>query len=288
MTTIQDALEAYKKAIRLKFEEEKTKEYSSFLLVPSRAQLRKLCVERFKNNTNIDDLKCFELFLGFEFNTGNKNKLQASTDKFRPIENFLKGETDLAEKVGINMAAILVDFQPRPFNKFAKLNSEDLTEEVKETNVATSKSNELLKNDDKPVFIEDDLVVTSKGNLKQKIGISSLVVLGLFGAKSMFLKEKECMEWKEDHYELVDCKDEQVGFANIKTIIPYNEIEFERRELNVCDTTTFFKGDKPIIWYSKKNNVIQFFNMDGENPENDAEIKKITPYIIEKYVGGCE
>jgi hypothetical protein len=288
MTTIQDALEAYKKAIRLKFEEEKTKEYSSFLLVPSRAQLRKLCVERFKNNTNIDDLKCFELFLGFEFNTGNKNKLQASTDKFRPIENFLKGETDLAEKVGINMAAILVDFQPRPFNKFAKLNSDDLTEEVKETNVATSKANELVTNDDKPVFIKNDLVVVSKGNLKKKVGIGSLVVLGLFGAKSMFFKEKACMEWKEDHYELVDCKDEQVGFANTKTIIPYNEIEFERRELNVCDTTTFFKGDKPIIWYSKKNNVIQFFNMDGENPENGAEIRKVTPYIIEKYVGGCE
>jgi hypothetical protein len=288
MTTIQDALEAYKKAIRVKFEEEKTKEYSSFLLVPSRAQLRKLCRERFKNNTNSDDLKCFELFLGFEFNAGNKNKFQASTDKFRPIENFLKGETDLVDKEGINMAAILVDFQPRPFNKFAKLNSDDWVEDAKETNVTTNKPINLINKEDKPVFVKDDLVIVFKGNLKQKVGIGSLVVLGLFGAKSMFFKEKECMEWKEDHYELVDCKDEQVEFASAKIIKPYNEMEFSRKELTVCDTTKFFNGDKPLVWYSKKNNVIQFFNMDGENPENGAEIKKVSKHIINTYVTSCK
>lgn len=288
MITIQDALEAYKKAIRVKFEEEKTKEYSSFLLVPSRAQLRKLCRERFKNNTNCDDLKCFELFLGFEFNAGNKNKFQTSTDKFRPIENFLKGETDLVDKEGINMAAILVDFQPRPFNKFAKLNPDDLTEEIKKTNVTTSKQNELVKKDDKPIIIKDDLIGVGKSKFKQKIGIGSLVVLGFFGVKSMFFKEKGCMEWKEDHYELVDCQSEEVGFANTKIIKPYNEIEFSRKELKVCDTTKFFNGDKPLVWYSKKNNEVQFFNIDGENPENGAELRKVTQYIIDKYVEDCE
>lgn len=288
MTTTHDALEGYKKAIRVKFEEEKTKEYSSFLLVPSRAKLRQLCIERFKHNESIDDLKSFEIFFGFEFESGNKNKLQAATDKFRPIETFLKGETDLVDIEGINVAAILVDFQPRPFKKFAKLNPGVLEEEVNETNVTTSKPSELIKKDEKPVFVKDNFTLTPKGNLKQKVGIGSLVVLGLFGAKNMFFKEKECMEWKEDHYELVECKSEQVGIANTKIIKPYNAMEFERKELKVCDTTSFFKGGKPVVWYSKKNNVVQFFNMDGENPENGAEIKKVTPHIIDTYVGDCE
>jgi hypothetical protein len=288
MTTTHDSLEAYKKAIRAKFEKEKTKEYSSFLLVPSRAKLRQLCIERFKNNDSSDDLKSFEIFFGFPFESGNKNRLQAATDKFRPIETFLKGETDLADIEGINLAAILVDFYPRPFKKFAKLNSDDWVEEGKETSVTTSKSINLVKKEDKPVFVKDDVVVVSKGNLKQKVGIGSLVVLGLFGAKSLFLQEKECMEWKEDHYELVDCKGEQVEFASVKIIKPYNEMEFSRKEITVCDTTKFFNGDKPIVWYSKKNNEIQFFNMDGENPENGAELRKVTQYIIEKYVGDCE
>ena len=288
MTTTHDALEVYKKAIRVKFEQEKTKEYSSFLLVPSRAKLRQLCIERFKNNESSDDLKSFEIFFGFEFNSSSKNKLQAITDKFRPIENFLKGETDLADYEGINIAAILVDFQPRPFKKFAKLNSDDLVEEVESSNVAKSKMNELIKNDEKPVFVKNDTIVSSKGNLKQKVGIGSLVVLGLFGVKSMFLKDKECMEWKEDHYELVNCGSEEAGFANTKIIKHYNEVEFNRRELTVCDSTKFFNGDKPIIWYSKKNNEIQFFNMDGENPENGAELKKISQHIIDKYVEACD
>lgn len=288
MITLQDALEAYKKAIRVKFEEEKTKEYSSFLLVPSRAQLRKLCVERFKNNGTIDDLRCFELFLGFEFNNGNKNKLLATTDKFRPIENFLKGDTDLADREGINMAAILVDFQPRPFTKFAKLYSGDLDDELQDSVGTKNNPNELAIKEEKPVFVKDDVSTIIKAGLKQKVGIGSLFVVGLFGAKSMFLKEKQCMEWKEDHYEMVDCQSEQLGLANSKIIKPYSEMEFNRRELKVCDTTKFFNGDKPLVWYSKKNNEKQFFNMDGENPENGAELKKVTPYIIEKYVGACE
>jgi len=288
MTTKNDALEEYKKAIRLKFEEEKGKEYSSFLVVPSRAKLRQLCIERLKHNNSIDDLKSFEIFFSFQFESGNKNKLQAVTDKFRPIENFLKGETDLADIEGINMAAILVDFQPRPFKKFAKLTSNDLAEEVKETNVVTDKPNNVIKNHEEVVFVKNEAIVASKGNLTQRVGIGSLMVLGLFGVKSMFFKEKECMEWKEDHYELVDCKAEQVRFATTKIIIPYNEIEFERKELKVCDTTTFFNGDKPVVWYSKKNNTIQFFNMDGDNPENGAEVKKITKHIIEKYVETCK
>jgi hypothetical protein len=288
MTTIHDALEVYKKAIKVKFEEEKTKEYSSFLLVPSRAKLRQLCIERLKDNQSSDDLKSFGIFFGFEFEFGSKNRLQSATDKFRPIETFLKGETDLMDIEGINIAALLVDFQPRPFKKFAKLNSENLVEEVQSSTVAKSKLNELVKNVEKPVFIKSDNIVSSIGNLKQKVGIGSLVVLGLFGVKAMFVKEKECMEWKEDHYELVNCESEQAGFATTKIIKHYNEVEFNRRELAVCDSTKFFNGDKPVIWYSKKNNEIQFFNMDGENPENGAELKKVSQYIIEKYVESCD
>lgn len=288
MNTTHDALEAYKKAIRVKFEQEKTKEYSSFLLVPSRAKLRQLCIERLKHNESVDDLKSFEIFFSFQFESGNKNKLQAATDKFRPIETFLKGETDLADIEGINLAAILVDFKPRPFKKFAKLNSGDFVEDVEEATIASGKPSSLIKNEEKLFFVKDEVIVASKGNLKQKLGIGLLLVLGLFGVKSMFFKEKQCMEWKEDHYELFDCKWDQVGFANTKIIKPYDEIEFERKELTVCDTTKFFNVKKPIVWYSKKDNVVQFFNMDGENPENGAEVKKVTPHIIGEYVKACE
>lgn len=288
MTTKQDTLEEYKKAIRLKFELEKAKEYSSFLIVPSRAKLRQLCIERFKNNKSTDDLKSFEIFFGFEFELGNKNRLQVATDKFRPIETFLKGDTDLTDIEGINVAAILVNYNPRPFNKFAKLGSNEITE-GESFSTEYNNSEGLVKNEENPIIIKSkDFVTIYKSKFAKKAGIGSLVVLGLLGAKNNFFQEKECMEWKQDHYELVDCQSDQMEFVNTKIIKPYNEIEFERKELTVCDTTIFFNSDKPIVWYSKKNKDIQFFNMNGENPENGAELKRISQYIIEKYVGECK
>jgi hypothetical protein len=43
------------------------------------------------------------------------NKMKDVTDKFRPIETFFKGETVLSDIEALNMAAILVDFESRPF-----------------------------------------------------------------------------------------------------------------------------------------------------------------------------
>ena len=102
----------------------KNGDYASFLLNPSRALLRDLCVQRLKNNSSKDDLKTFALFFGFEFEVTSLNRLKAQTDKFRPIETFLKGETDLSNKEGINLAAILVDYQPRPYLKFERFDVE--------------------------------------------------------------------------------------------------------------------------------------------------------------------
>ena len=88
-----------------------------------------------------------------------------------------------------------------------------------------------------------------------------------------------------DHYVRVECKSQKLGFSNYsEAVIPYDEIEFQRKKITVCDTTTFIRNGKPIVWYSKKNNVIEFFNMDGVNPENDAELRKISDHIIEVYV----
>lgn len=138
MMTRQDRLEEYKKAVRLKYETEKNGDYSSFLFNPSRAKLRDLCSELFKQNLNVEDLKTFSLFFGFEYNLDNLKKLRDQKDKFRPIENFFKGETDLSDIEGINIAAILVDFKPRPFSRFIKQHvvfntTEENSVEVKES-----------------------------------------------------------------------------------------------------------------------------------------------------------
>jgi len=113
-----NTLEEYKKAIKIKYELEKEGEYFDYLYSPSRGKLRDLCWLIFENNPTQDDLKVFRNLLCLDFDHTKKNKFKEQKDKFRPIETFFKGETDPLNIDAINLAAVIVDFQPRPFKKF--------------------------------------------------------------------------------------------------------------------------------------------------------------------------
>lgn len=109
----------YKIAVKNRYEEARNREYFDYLDNPTRAKLRNLCWELFQQqNRNQDDLNVFSSLLGLPFDINRKNKFDEQIDKFRPIEKYFKGETDPANVEAVNMAAILVGFEIRPFNKF--------------------------------------------------------------------------------------------------------------------------------------------------------------------------
>ncbi|MXO05239.1 hypothetical protein [Flavobacterium sp. HBTb2-11-1] len=111
----------YKKAIKEKYEEVKNGDDFYFLNAPTRGKLNKLCWEKFANNDmHSNDLNVFNSLLGLSFDISSKKKFKQETDLFRPVEKFFKGETDPDKIDVVDMAAILVDFNPRPFNKFRK------------------------------------------------------------------------------------------------------------------------------------------------------------------------
>ncbi|MNK85351.1 hypothetical protein D3C87_1052280 [compost metagenome] len=139
---MNNTLEEYKKAIKIKYEIEKDGEYFDFLYHPSRGKLRDLCWLIFEDNPTQDDLKVFRNLLCVDFDYTQKNKFKNQKDKFRPIETFFKGETDPSNIDAINLAAVIVDFQPRPFKKF---NEKCRIEEAKQ-----------IKNDVKNVTAESD------------------------------------------------------------------------------------------------------------------------------------
>lgn len=270
----QDDFEAYKKAIKQHYEEEKKGYYSSFLLSPSRANLRKLCVERMKDNTSIDDLNTFKLFMGFEFKPENKNKLKDETDRFRAIENFLKGITDSNDLETINLTAILVDFSTRPFLKFVRSTNGEKDIVTRDLETKTLKTNPLPP-EKKP---------SKKKNLIfGLLGFTALFSIG-YTAKDLVLPEKECMQWQSDHYELVDCQNKVDGLYSSAPIIPTDEKAIELKKLIVSDTTTFFEGGKAKIWYCKVDGVPEFFDGPGFHPITGKGLRPVTDYIIEKYV----
>ncbi|MEN9907587.1 MAG: hypothetical protein RLZZ540_728 [Bacteroidota bacterium] len=277
----KNTLEGYKTAIKAQYEIEKLSVHSSFLVKPSRAKLRKLCFELFKENSNKEDLIVFSSFLGFEFSTTHSNKLKDLTDKFRPIETFFKGETDLADIEAMNMAAVLVDFIPRPYLKFSKaeklevqFNDEIVTE--KEEVLVDKKENEINLN------VKSQIKKTKSQVFYKQITIAVFVIICILGIYA-FSKD-ECMQWQADHYEIVDCEESKLGIANLFSKVPLNENMLHFKKIEVCDTTTFFKHKKAVVWYSKKGNQLEFFNAPGFNPENDKPLKPITKYMIDKYI----
>jgi hypothetical protein len=111
-------IDDYKEAIRAKYEKDINNPLSCAPTSLGQAYLRDFCWQKFEGGLNQDDLMVFASFFGFEFNPLKRTLFRDHTDKFRPVGTFLKGQTDLTTREAINLTAILVDFQHRPFRKF--------------------------------------------------------------------------------------------------------------------------------------------------------------------------
>jgi hypothetical protein len=277
-----NTLEDYKLAIKAKYEIEKKEVHSSVFINPSRAKLRSLCLEIFKSNPDQNDLNVFSSFFRFDFSPSCSGKIKGQTDKFRPIETFFKGETNLVDVEAINLAAILVDFKPRPFLKFSKSNwnNDSVKVEIEEFAVLNKKNEQFhiltpTKPSPKNVFLEK----TSK-----KTVWIMLVALSFAFTCYFAFHKKQCMQWSGDHYETVDCELYTEDPVKFKSIKPLDKNLIDLKKIQVCDTTTFFKNGEAIIWYAKTENGIDFFNTHGRHPKNDNALKPVTHYIINKYV----
>ncbi|WDF62355.1 hypothetical protein [Flavobacterium sp. KACC 22763] len=176
---MNNTLEEYKKAIKIKYEIEKDGEYFDFLYHPSRGKLRDLCWLIFEDNPTQDDLKVFRNLLCVDFDYTQKNKFKNQKDKFRPIETFFKGETDPTNIDAINLAAVLVDFQPRPFKKF---NEKCRIEEAKQIkNVAKDVTVEIDSNG-----IEENVLLKNENEESKEVPEKENLMLNF---KDLFSKE---------------------------------------------------------------------------------------------------
>lgn len=95
-----------------------------------------------------------------------------------------------------------------------------------------------------------------------------------------FFEREDCIVWKVDHYEKIDC-------TNRAENISINTIDIERfKKIKIDSTTLFFKNNKAIVWYGKlSNGNVDFFTSRGTHPVTGKELKPVTPYIIDKYIG---
>jgi len=93
---------------------------------------------------------------------------------------------------------------------------------------------------------------------------------------------KQCMYWNGEQYIPENCDAKSIHTLFAIDLLKVNHF----KKITRPDTLTAHSLDK--IWYSKQNNTIDFFTMDGTNPDNGKELKKITKYMFEKYIGALE
>ena len=293
---LKNILEEYKKAIIKQYQKEKSGENYRFLENPSRAKLRDLCWERFKENDNLDDLRNFETFFEFSFELTKKNELRKKTGKFRSIGDFLRNETESPTDDIIELAAILVDFKPRPYSKFRRigLSNEEIENLNESESVILEEEKEKVENkenegDDDEVI--EDLPINNKEHNRlserftkklRSTTIATTIIFCLIATVIYFaFFKKDCMQWKGEYYERVDCVQE----INSLDIKPFDEIQFLLKKIKVCDTTSFFKLGKPCVWYGKSvDGNYECFNIPGLHPETDKTLKPISQYIVDKYL----
>lgn len=271
-----NTFEDYIVAVKSKYEVEKDKIYSDFLLKPSPAQLREFCLLIHDNGLSTKDRAVFDLF--FKTNPDlvlRKIIENVDVEKFRKICNFLNGKSLTTSQNSLNLIAILVNYDFRPFSYFLK-------SEINFESLEVKKSNKEKKPFSENNFNRGD----GKKNLKKKIGIGLFGLIGIgsigYTTKNIIASESQCMQWQKNHYEYIDC--DKKGLLELYPIIPVDESLINLRKIEVTKNTVFFRKGTPIVWYCKHNNKVEFYNSHGLHPETGKPLKGITKYLIDKYV----
>lgn len=85
----------------------------------------------------------------------------------------------------------------------------------------------------------------------------------------------QCMYWTGKEYIPAHCSETSNGLIALDRKLVDNF-----KKITTPDTITSIKN----IWYSKHQNVVEFFTSDGVNPDNGKDLRPVTTHIFEKYL----
>jgi len=222
---------------------------------------------------------------------------------FKSLQNFMIGKTTKPREAIVKLLAVLIDFQPRPYDKWVKERNgstgKNEGEKVDEgslnpwgqkhkedvgqgENQTLEKSTFAMENN----FGDSNRKFSSESGVWSKLKKSALygviAFAGMAGAYQIADSlDRECMYWQTDRYVPVACSEKIAGVE----IIPLDkDIVKNFRKIMSPDTLTLKSVGK--VWYGKPTgDSAEFYTMKGVYPMNkEKELKPATEYIIKKYV----
>lgn len=85
----------------------------------------------------------------------------------------------------------------------------------------------------------------------------------------------QCMFWDGKEYIPAHCSDTENGLIALDRKLVDNF-----KKITTPDTITSIKN----VWYSKHQNVVEFFTADGKNPENGKALQELSKHMFDKYI----
>ncbi|SEB20743.1 hypothetical protein [Pedobacter hartonius] len=213
------------------------------------ANLKKECIVAFMDRFNLKDTETFTALFG---KSENKEEYFArlrlsDPDIFRPLNNYLKGNTDDTRNQNIELLAWLIDFEPRPFTNFIG-----------------------QKGKKKKIGVDF---------LNQKIAILTLTLLFLVSIIYNVFKPRG-MYWDGKEYKTYSLYDNVEGII----ILPLDTFKLAHQK-KITNVTRITRNGIGIIQYSKINKVLTFYTARGNNPDDTSRtLSPMSEYIYEKYV----
>lgn len=268
---VLNTFKEYKKAVVLAYRQKK-----SAGILPRNlrdhtpANLKNECVNEFPSRYADKDSETFEALFGKAENKEEYfQKLRLSDpDIFRPLNNYLKGNTDETRDRNIELLAWLIDFDQRPFRP---VDLSDHDQPLIKDNPIRVSNIERLRNQflrfckpvkDRPRSFLAGLVITT-------------CILLLY-----FITKPRSMYWNGIEYRTVAFYQHIDGAFLVR--IDTFQLAHQKK---IKDWSMITRNSIGIVHYSKINNKVEFYNAGGTNPEDTTRrLLPLTVYMYEKYI----
>jgi hypothetical protein len=280
----------YIKLLRAAYEQKRRQSQLSLLLAQSTpANIRRECVNVCKEGLEKKDEAVLRAFFGPASDQKRFLGLieNFATDKFKPLDNYLKGITTTTDDKNLELLAWLIDFPHRPYVYGKEVL---LSEEEKE--VLGNPIQEIESTDRKnQPFVQD-----KESGKKKKRRMAALLVMALlicFSGYQIVVQQfrlsptlnygnaiEGCMYWNGEQYVQVTCDDTTAGRL-LWPLKPDKLKEFRR--ITREDTIT----EKSIrkVYYLKLNGNIEYYTASGNHPiDPTRKLRPLSEYMYKKYL----
>lgn len=254
------------------------------------ASIRKECINVCKERFLDKDVPVLRAFFGPAEDRRHFLQLieNFETDKFKPLDNFLKGATGKTEEKNLHLLAWLIDFPHRPF-EFGK--EVLLTEEEKKLIGDPEPGHESTESG-QPLA---RMGVVQESDKKTKRRVAALLLLFLLLGLSgfYFIRQAgrssdwrygnapgECMYWSGDRYVPVSCNDSTAG----RLLLPLRLSKIEGfKRITREDTIT--ERSIGVVHYLKVNDYPEFYTTEGYHPvQVTRRLRPLSEYMYDKYL----